>query len=130
MADYAKISVSGVYSENSDYSNPRLRTAFDAYESTTATQYMAYLQGIGFGSAEVLDMSAFTTIESVMIHNKDTTNYVTVTFLSAGNSAVPNILRLAAGKHLVLSDVTPHATAFTVQANTAACDLEVVVFGT
>ena len=128
MADYSKLNVSVTYSENSDYSAPKLKTRLDPFESTSSTHYEVQYREVGT-SAETLELGGFTTIEYLVVKNKDATNYVTATFDSAGNSTVDNILRVAAGKILVLTDVTPGSDLI-LQANTAACDCEVVIVGT
>lgn len=129
MADYSKLRVSVLYSENSDYSYPKLTTSLDPFTSTASTHYEVQYRNIGFSASETLELGGFTTIEYIVIKNKDATNYVTATQLSAGNSAVPNIHRIAAGKMFVIPDVTVSGY-LVLQANTAACDVEVIVVGT
>jgi hypothetical protein len=129
MADFAKVSLGFVYSENSDYSNPRLKPLIAPYESTTATQYESQLRAVGFAAPETVELGGFTTIECLVLKNCDATNYVTATFDSAGNSSVDNILRVGPGKILVLTDVTPGSD-LVLQANTAAVDCEIFIFGT
>lgn len=132
MADYSKLKVSAVYSENSDYSDPRLQTSLEAYTSTTATHYMQLMQTVGTAAAETLTLDNFTTIEYVIVKNKDATNYVTVTISdSAGLGTTDTVVRVAAGRLLVTPDVTGGSgKTITLQANTAACDVEVIVVGT
>lgn len=128
MADYAKLKIGFVYSENSDYSLPRLNALIDAYTSSTATHYEVQYRNIGT-VAETLELGGFTTIQAIIIKNKDATNYVTETHRSAGNSSTDNINRIAAGKICILTDVTVSGDLI-LTANTAAVDVEVYVFGT
>jgi hypothetical protein len=128
LADYAKLALALTYSENSDYSSPKLKTSLDNWTSTTATHYEVQYREIGT-SSETIELGGFTTIECLVLKNKDSTNYVTATFDSAGNSSVDNILRVGAGKILVLTDVTPGSDLL-LQANTAACDVEIIIVGT
>lgn len=128
MADFAKLALSLTYSENSDYSQPRLKPPIDPWESTTVTHYEVQYRNIGT-STETLELGGFTTIECLIVKNKDTTNYVTATFDSAGNGSTDNVLRIHKGFPLVVSDVTPGSDLI-LQANTAACDVEVIILGT
>ncbi len=75
MADYTKLRVGVLYSENSDYSRPRLQSDIDAYVPTTATEYQQALLTIGTTS-ETLDLSGFTTILYLVIKNQDSTNFI------------------------------------------------------
>jgi hypothetical protein len=131
MADYAKLSIGLTYSENSDYSNPRLKPLIAAFESTTATHYAALLMTVGT-SAETVALDNWTTIESVIVKNNDTTNYVTVTASDTAATGTTDVAqRVAKGRILVLPDVTGGSSkTLTLQANTAACDCEIFIFGT
>ena len=127
MSDYAKIAVRLVASEASDYSEPYLREEVD----TTLTPDEAYMAKVevGFAASQTFKTSDFATVTSIVVYNTDATNFVTCTFRSAGNSAVNNILRVAAGKTLVLTDFTA-ANDLTLQADTAAVTVKVWVTGT
>jgi hypothetical protein len=128
MADYSRLSVAYTYSENSDYSAPKLKTNLDNYTSSASTHYEVQYREVGT-SAETLEMGGFTAVEHVVIKNKDATNYVTCTWDSAGNGSTDNIIRIAAGKFAVIPDLTPGSDLI-LTANTAACDCEVIVVGT
>lgn len=65
------------------------------------------------------------TIDYLIIHNMDATNYVTVTFDTAAGSRAH---RVAAGKFGVFPDVSRAATP-TIQANTAACLCRIILIG-
>jgi hypothetical protein len=126
MADYSRLNVSYTYSENSDYSNPRLKTSLDPYESTASTEYEVHSGPIGFSASETIETGGFTTIQHVVVKNNDATNYLSVTFVNAAAATV--VLRVLAGQFLVFSDIA-EASDIIVQANTAAVDADIVIVG-
>jgi hypothetical protein len=65
------------------------------------------------------------TIDYLIVHNLDATNYVTVTFDATAGSRAH---RIAAGKFGVFPDVLRSATP-TIQANTAACACRIILIG-
>lgn len=80
-------------------------------------------------SAQTYTLSYLVSLTDLLIKNNDTTNYVTVTWRSAGNSSVDNIVRLAAGKSMLLNDVTV-ASNLTLTADTAVVEVEISYLGT
>lgn len=127
MADYSKLSVIARVSKNSDYSDPYIAPKLDPYESTSttnglSTNFRAQTAGSSFA------LSHFATVESLIVKNTDTTNYVdvVVTRLSAAATATQ---RIAAGKFAVFSDVDP-ATAITLTANSSDVECDIVAYGT
>jgi len=127
MADYAKLEVKGVYSASSG-SAAKVSFAPPSLELTPDEYFHAEIQA---------DTSAGTTITTsilsaatlLVVKNNDTTNYVTATFDSAGNSSVDNLIRIAAGGFLVTTDFTV-AQNLKLVANSAACECEVFIIGT
>jgi hypothetical protein len=76
-----------------------------------------------------INTSVLTSCTLLSVRNLDATNYVTLTWRSAGNSGVDNIVRIQPGDIAHIQDVTA-ATNPTLVANTAACNCEVLVLGT
>lgn len=78
MADYAKITLDAVLSENSDYSNPRSK--LQTTQTFTPSAYVHQKINVLTTGFTLLDLSPynFATIDSILIHNTDTENYVTV----------------------------------------------------
>ena len=130
MADYAKISVKGVYSKNSDYSFPKAMFAPDA-NTLTPDEYM-HLEIEADTGGTTVTTSTLASATMVMVKNNDTTNYVTATFKSAGNGGAGgtnNIIRIAAGGFIAVTDFTV-AGNLALAANSAACECEVFIIGT
>ena len=127
MADYAKISVKSVYSKNSDYSFPKAMFAPDA-NTLTPDEYM-HLEIQADTGGTTVTTSTLSSATMVMVKNNDTTNYVTATFRSAGNSSTNNIIRIAAGGFIAVTDFTV-ANNLALAANSAACECEVFIIGT
>lgn len=126
MPDFAKLSLSAIFSELADYSDPLYESNLGDYE-VEAEGFTARKLEITT-SAETIQLDEFASIYQLIIKNHDKTNYVTATHDSAGNGATDNIHRVGAGKFLVLSDVTPGSDLI-LQANGAACKVTVIVIG-
>src|SRR5574343_1099299 len=117
MADYSKTRVAVEYSANSDYSDPVVAKSYEAeYLSPTVCEVRRIT--VDTDSSHVIDGSTFTSIRSFVLHNFDSTNYVSVTTTNAANAAVEQ--RVPAGETLRLTDIKA-ATDITLDANTAAC---------
>jgi hypothetical protein len=125
MADYARARVAVEYSENSDYSDPVVEKSFES-EYTSPTVCEVRRLNVDTDSSHIIDGSTFTSIRSFVLHNFDSTNYVTVSTTNADNAAVAQ--RVPAGETLRLTDIKA-ATDITLDANTAACICEYVVVG-
>lgn len=131
MPDYAKLRVGLTYSENSDYSTPRLNAFLDPFTSTTVTHYETQLRTVGT-SAETIELGGFTAIQAIVVKNKDTTNYVDVvwTYTDGAAADTTNKTRVVAGGLLVICGTAKVASDMTLTANTAACDCEILILGT
>ena len=127
MADYAKISVKGVYSKNSDYSFPKAMFAPDA-NTLTPDEYM-HLEIEADTGGTTVTTSTLASATMVMVKNNDTTNYVTATFRSAGNSSTPNIIRIAAGGFLVVTDFTVANNLALTGPDSEGCECEIFIVG-
>ena len=128
MADYAKLHVKGLFSKNSDYSDPKVSMAPAAYALTPDEYIHTELQA-DTSSGTTLTTSILSSATLLVVKNNDATNYVTATFRSAGNSSTNNIIRIAAGGFLAVSDYTV-ANNLLLVANSAACECEVFIVGT
>ena len=130
MPDYAKLLVQAVFSKASGYDPP-----FEEFNKP-ATLYASTPDEVDHrevecdtGAGTSIVTSTYTSVDYAIIFNRDGTNYVTVTFRSAGNSAVDNIVRVAAGKILILTDITV-ANNITIAANSAVVECELWIVGT
>jgi len=128
MADYSKLSVSCVVSENSDYREPYLNPKLEPFTDATVTNGLMWQLRAQITTGTTLTYAPFATVAYMVVKNKDTTNYVDVTITKKSAAAAIN-QRVAAGKLLILTDIDP-ATAATLTANTADVDCEVIVVGT
>lgn len=122
MTDYAKVTVSVLYSPNSDYSSPILTESLTA--TYTPSEYLK-LRVSAPTAGVTVDLVTFTTPTVVVIYNKDATNYVSVAYNSTADA---HTVRVAAGEATVLSDVLS-ANDLVLTANTAAVVCDVIVFG-
>ena len=133
MPDYCRIYTNVLYSENSDYSDPKVKTNITPYTSTTATHVQHWLMTVGTGSAETIALDNWTTVETFVLKNKESTNYVTVTISDRATATTTDdtVIRVAAGRVLVTPDVGAGSSkTITIQANTSAVDVECVLVGT
>ncbi len=125
MPDNAHLEISARYSPNADWSQPVV-TFYTSDEETPSKKIDLVVSAATAGTP--VELSSGGTIAYLIVYNRDTTNYVSATFLSAGNSAVPNILRIGPGKTLVLTDVTASGD-LVLQANSAVCECDVFGWG-
>lgn len=87
MADYVRIKTIIEASEASDYSNPYVKETM-SYELTPDETKWEKIQ-INTGTAQTYDLSNFSTITSVIIHNTDATNFVTASWYRTLGSQAP-----------------------------------------
>ena len=130
MADNAKIQVVGVYSKNTDYSDPSAKFRGSAY--TAAPDEYMHVEIQADTSPVTLTTSHLASATGLIIKNNDPTNYVIAKWRSAeydGSAVKDNQLRVAAGGFVVTTDFTT-ANGLVLTANTAACECEVLIFGT
>ena len=91
MADYAKISVKGVYSKNSDYSFPKATFAPSAV-ALTPDEYMHFEVNCD-DNGETFDLSMFSGgITMLMVKNNDTAINVTARVTTANTSNVDVVI--------------------------------------
>ena len=128
MDDYAKLEIRGIYSKNSDYSSPKSDFNPANYEVTPDEYFHCEIQADTSGGTTITT-SILASATLLVVKNNDTTNYVTATFDSAGNSSVDNLIRIAPGGILATTDFTV-AQNLKLVANSAACECEVFIVGT
>jgi hypothetical protein len=130
MADYAKVTVAFVYSENSDYSDPIAYRSFSTSFTTPTKVEQHYVSAklVGDGSTTI-DLSGFSAVQGCIIKNKDAANFVTAAFTSVGAGGASSQKILAAAPPVLLCDLVI-ADDLVLTADTAACDVEILLFGT
>jgi len=125
---YMKVTRRVVISRSSNYADP-----IEDYESEEAFEITRYKKQeiLAVTSAgTTVDLSEFGTIKKLTVRNLDSTNSVTVTCDTAANSAVDNILTVAAGQALDYGhDVTPGSDVKLI-ASGSNCECILEVFGT
>src|SRR3990172_2212084 len=120
MSDYAKIQVTGLYSEASDYSEPIAHTRSGPYSATPSYHRHDVIRAQVAGTT--VELGTFDTpVTGCAIYNKDATNFVEVRWTSQSTA---NKQKLLAGSWFVCSDVTVSADIALV-ADTADVDCEV-----
>ena len=132
MTDFAKLEIRGLFSKDLAHSLPKVDFNPSDY-TLTPDEYMHCEVQVNIAT----DTPAHTTIDTsilasatlLVIKNNDATNYVTATFDSAGNSAIDNIIRIAAGGVLATTDFTV-AQSLKLVANSAVCECEIFIVGT
>jgi len=123
---YAKIDVSAVFSDNSDYSFPIARTQMESYELSSPTKYLhqTFVPVTTPGTA--IELGMFTTIALLVIHNQSASIAVTAAFTSNSTANVPSI---PANGMLVQSNVTV-ANDLTIVAASGTPSVEIFIVGT
>jgi len=129
MADYARIEMLGKVAENTAFSPSKMVFDPDNFTLLSGADEFMHLETQADTGGTTITFSQFATINFLGIKNTDGTNYVTATFRSAGNSSTNNILRIAAGGFLCVTDVTA-ANNLTLTANSSACDCQLIIVGT
>lgn len=125
---YLKITRRTVLSRNSNYSDPIVDEETTEELEVSRYKRQEFLAVTSAGTT--VDLSEFATIKKLVVHNLDSTNYVTVTCDTAANSTVDNILTCNAGQSLDYGhDVTPGSDCILI-ANGAACECILEVYGT
>ncbi len=126
MSYYARLRLVLEASEYADYAAP---DGISHLTTETPDEWiLGRLMEIDTSATSVVT-SQFSALTLVVVHNTDSTNYVTLTFRSAGNAGVDNIVRIAAGETFVASDVTAAAN-LSLAANTLPVSVRVSVLGT
>lgn len=127
MAEYVRLSLVVDHSQVADYVPPEQRQAMTTELTPDKVFHSRLLCATG---GTTVTTSGLTSVTAFIVHNRDATNYVDVTWTSAANGATPNIARIIAGAApLQVTDLTV-ASNIVVTADTLACICDVWVFGT
>jgi len=124
---YTRVRTHIEVSRASDYSDPLVETTLT--DTTEPTRYH-YLEVLSSTSATVVDLAPYGVVEDVIIHNRDGTNFVDVTYRNTANGANDNITRIKAGKTASLGSTITIANDLSIDADTADCECVVVILGT
>lgn len=136
MANYAKLQIKAVLSKNSDYSEPTIIFNPAPYEPATAdipeyfhTELQCDLAG---DSGTILDTQILDGASFLVIKNLDDTNFVTVTYDTAGAGGADQTIRIAAGGLFAVTDFNVDGTmgGLKITADTAVCQCEIFAVGT
>lgn len=125
MTQYSKVSIGVQVSDNSDMSSSTQLNAL-TYTPSTLSQTARYTVSAATGGTTI-DLAAFASVDYVVVKNKDTVNYVTLTFTTNSGSAA-NSHRIVAGKVAIEPDVKVSGD-LVLTANTSACECEVTIVG-
>jgi len=128
MADYAKISVKGLFSKSSDYSDPKASFSPEAF-ALTPDEYIHMEKEFPsvLAAGNYVTTNNFNEVTLLLIKNRDATNFVKVTFTTT--DVASNIVRVPPGGILSLPGITA-STNFIVLADTAPCECEILITGT
>jgi hypothetical protein len=130
MSDYLQVTVSVKVSESSSFASPKAQTTFDAYEPGAGTYPYEVRKVSAATGGTTIDLGMYTTVNNIIVKNKDTTNYVEATFRTTGGAANNQVLRATAGALLMTGSAITVASDLVLTANTAAVMCEVCIFGT
>lgn len=127
MAKYLRIRTTVEVSDATDYSRAEVYELSDTY---TPDERMKYLVEAAITTGDDISTGSFASIDAMVVENKDTTNFVTLTYvsLSGGGTPTSQPIKILAGEHVVLVDVDP-STDPNITADTAACICMVDIWG-
>lgn len=126
MADYARSEVTISYGATSALQDPDFEKTLTS-TPTSPTKFKQSKLSIATGAATTVPTSEFTVVQEVYVQNLDTTNYIIVSGTDV-DLANTYSFRLLAGEWIKL--VRCSLSGVLVQANTAACVVEVIIIGT
>lgn len=129
MAAYQKISVSAKFSEVSTFS-PSKDWEPDAYNPGSGTYRYEMREVSAATGGTTVDLGMYTTINNIIVKNKDTTNRVDGTFRTTGGSSNNQVLSAPAGGIFATGSRVTVANDLVLTADTAACVCEVLISGT
>ena len=125
MADYAKLHVKGLFSKNSDYSDPKVSMAPAAY-ALTPDEYL-HLEIEADTGGTTINLSHFSSITAVIIKNNDTAITVTAQFNTAADTDVD--VAIPAGGIFVTPDFA-YGGDLTLTSASGTPECEVLILGT
>jgi len=128
-----RVSIGLVTSDNSDYSDPSVRTTLSNYTGT-ADAVEVYRLNIDSGVAYTFTpASRIETVDFIIIKNRDTANGVKVDYTTAtgGTTTTAGATghNIAAGRFMVIPDCDPDSTVSIIAA-TADVDIDLILVGT
>ena len=107
VADYFQLQIKGVYSKNTDYSNPKIVFEPSRY-SVMPTEFIRMTVEAEISVGSDIDTSIWDSISLLMVKNLDTAINLDVTVLNANHTEAPGcVARIAPGGVYVTTDVTP-----------------------
>lgn len=125
MADYAKIMLRGIYSANSDYSDPRVDTK--TLENTLTPNAYRHDVVSCLVAGTTIELGEFTTtVDAIFIKNLDASNFVEARWTSQSTA---NKQKIPAGKLFFIPAATA-ANDLVIVADTAAVLCELFIVGT
>lgn len=129
MADYGQTQVAVRYGEQSDYSDKLLNRVL-VYNSTTAVEVQSHIFTAS-ETAYTIDLGGFTTIQTIVVHNRGSTNAVEAQWSSAApvSGATANKQLIGAGGILVLPSATVGNDLILDCAAGLTTEVEVLIYG-
>lgn len=130
MTDYARARLNFAYSAVSDFSNPQSKLSLDLTSTPTGTggQWIEVATG-----GTTITLSTYSAIAHIVVHNSDTTNFVTVGWTDSASTANAPVVPASTSTLpavLMIPDVDPSAADLVLTADTAACKCWVFISGT
>jgi hypothetical protein len=129
MSDYIQVTVEAKFSESTSFSQPKLATDFDAYESGAGTFLYEVRKVSAATGGTTIDLAAYASISNILIKNKDGTNYVEATFRTTGGGSNDQVLRCPAGSIVMTGSAVTVANDLVLTAHSAAVACEVCIIG-
>lgn len=128
MSDYLKVRL-GIRCFSDADSSVKLFDTSSWEEYALTPDEVVHMKVEAATTGTTVTTSIYSSVTLVAIQNDDSTNYVTATFRTAGNSSTDNIVRIPAGGFLLVTDFTA-ANNLVLTANTAECNCRVIIAGT
>lgn len=125
---FSKTHVTTSVSDNSDGTEPNCRSTIPS-ETNTVTMVLNHtVKCVTGGTSVGLAGIGFTTLNEVILHNTDSTNFVTLTFTTLVGNISAGTMKILAGQTVVLTDVDPNNT-FSIAGDSATVACELFVYG-
>lgn len=128
MSKYAKFTLFGKFSANSDYTDHSAEIENNEI-TLTPDECIRGEYTAPTSARTIVPASAFTTITGLFARNLDSTNYVTLSYANAAGSVSVKLYGGDNRRAFFTQDVAV-GTAITLTANTAECQVELMVTGT
>lgn len=130
MASYQEVTLSAKFSDVSTFATLVNEFKCDAYNPGAGTYRAMVFECRADTGGTTIDLGAFTTVTQMLIKNKDSTNYVTVTFRTTGGGGNDQVLNLPAGSFVATGSLITLASDLVVTANSSDVNLLVCLVGT